>query len=312
MLATAWPMPFAEPGWLFEPKWDGIRGILTWDGHTVALHTRTDAEVSARYPELILPRSTASCVLDGEVVVLADGRASFERLQQRSSLTPAGVRDHPVSFVAFDLLHLGSVSLVDVPIEERRDRLEHLGLGAPFVTVAPIDDGAALWDVVVARDLEGMVAKRVGSPYRPGVRSADWRKVANLHTVKAAVRRASGRWRSVCGTVSGCAGSAMSAPASATGTSRRFAMPSTRCDGWAARFTPTMSCHRSHRSNRCWWRRSPTATGPPREGSAIPASRASRTMPPRARPGSPKGRDRRALSLQPSAFCLQPSGRRTG
>ena len=187
MLATAWPMPFAEPGWLFEPKWDGIRGILTWDGHTVALHTRTDAEVSARYPELILPRSTASCVLDGEVVVLANGRASFERLQQRSSLTPAGVRDHPVSFVAFDLLHLGSVSLVDVPIEERRDRLEHLGLGAPFVTVAPIDDGAALWDVVVARDLEGMVAKRVGSPYRPGVRSADWRKVANLHTVKAVV-----------------------------------------------------------------------------------------------------------------------------
>lgn len=187
MLATAVPAPFAEPGWLFEPKWDGIRGILSWDGEEVAVHTRTDAEVSARYPELLPARSTPPCVLDGEVVVLAEGGASFERLQQRSSFTPAGLRDHPVSFVAFDLLHLHSASLVEAPIEERRRLLNGLGLGAPFVMVAPFDDGAALWEVVVARDLEGMVAKRRGSPYRPGVRSADWRKVAHLHTVKAVV-----------------------------------------------------------------------------------------------------------------------------
>lgn len=187
MLATAWPRPFAEPGWHFEPKWDGIRGILSWDGRAASLRTRTDAEVSSRYPELAVPRSTPPCVLDGEVVVLADGRASFERLQQRSALTPAGLRDHPVSFVMFDLIHLGPRSLVEDPIETRWRLLGELELVEPFITVAPLDDGAALWDVVITRDLEGMMAKRSGSPYRPGVRSADWRKIAHLHTVKAVV-----------------------------------------------------------------------------------------------------------------------------
>ena len=187
MLATAWPAPFAEPGWHFEPKWDGIRGIFTWSGDAVALHTRTGADVAARYPELVPGGSVPPCVLDGEVVVLGEGRASFERLQQRSSLTTAGLRDHPVSFVAFDLLHLAARPLLDAPVEERRTLLDGLGLSEPFVTIEPVDDGRALWDVVTGRDLEGMVAKRAGSPYRPGVRSPDWRKVAHLHTLKAMV-----------------------------------------------------------------------------------------------------------------------------
>lgn len=187
MLATPWPEPFTEPGWWFEPKWDGIRGIFSWDGKTATIHTRTGAEVARRYPELRPAATVAPCVLDGEVVVLEDGRASFERLQQRSALTPGGMRDHPVSFVAFDLLHLRERSLVDRPLEERQSLLAGLGLTPPFVTVAPVGDGGALWDIVRERDLEGMVAKRQGSPYRPGIRSTDWRKVAHLHTVRAVV-----------------------------------------------------------------------------------------------------------------------------
>lgn len=187
MLATLWPAPFAEPGWWFEPKWDGIRGILSWDGDHMTLRTRTGAEVSRRFPEVVLPAGTPPCVLDGEVVVLADGRASFERLQQRSSHTASGLRDHPVSFVAFDLLHLGDRSLVSRPFEERSARLDGLELAGPFVRVPPIAAGDAVWRVVVDRDLEGMVAKRAGSPYAPGTRSLDWRKVAHLHTARAVV-----------------------------------------------------------------------------------------------------------------------------
>lgn len=187
MLATSWPGPFSDPGWWFEPKWDGIRGVMAWDGSVVSIHTRTGAEVAARYPELRPSSALPPCVLDGEVVVLHAGRASFERLQQRSALTPSGLRDHPVSFVAFDLLHLDGRPLIDLPLEQRQRRLAHLDLGSRFERVAPTEDGAALWEVVVGRDLEGMVAKRSGSPYRPGVRSADWRKVAHLHTVKAVV-----------------------------------------------------------------------------------------------------------------------------
>ena len=151
MLATAWPAPFTESGWHFEPKWDGIRGILAWNGSTVTLHTRTGAEVASRLPELVPSKTVPVCVLDGEVVVLSGGRASFERLQQRSALSPLGLRDHPVSFVAFDLLHLDQRSLIEAPIEERRNTLESLGLSEPFVTVNPVDDGNALWSVVVQR-----------------------------------------------------------------------------------------------------------------------------------------------------------------
>lgn len=186
MLATPWPAPFVEAGWWFEPKWDGIRGILAWDGDAVRLHTRTGAEVAARYPEIVVPTGTPPCVVDGEVVVLGDdGRASFERLQQRAALTPAGVRDHPVSFVAFDLLHLRESALVGRALEDRWAALDDLGL--PVVRPAASTDGATRWATVVRDDLEGMVAKRAGSVYRPGVRSPDWRKVAHLHTAKALV-----------------------------------------------------------------------------------------------------------------------------
>ncbi len=187
MLATQWPRPFTAPGWWFEPKWDGIRGILSWDGPRITIHTRTGAEVAARYPELRPPRSLPHGILDGEVVVLEGERASFERLQQRSALSPAGLRDHPVTFVAFDLLHDDIGSLVERPIEERRAALDAIGLAAPFLVPVVQADGDDLWARVTELDLEGMVAKQAGSPYRPGVRSADWRKVAHLHTVRAVV-----------------------------------------------------------------------------------------------------------------------------
>lgn len=187
MLATAWAWPFDDEGWLFEPKWDGIRGVLTWDGSSVTIRTRTGLEVSGRYPELTLGFEGPPVVLDGEVAVVSDGKASFERLQQRSSLTPISLRDHPVSFVAFDLLHRGERSLVDLPLEDRLAELSALELPERFLRIPPITDGDAMWRVVRDRDLEGMVAKRSGSPYRPGVRSADWRKVAHLHTVKGVV-----------------------------------------------------------------------------------------------------------------------------
>ena len=186
MLATQWPAPFSGPGWWFEPKWDGIRGILTRDGDRVTLHTRTGLEVAARYPE-VPPGAPDGHVIDGEVVVLDGVRASFERLQQRSALSPSGLRDHPVTFVAFDLLHDPSGPLVELPIEERRARLAELGLPAPFLVPEVTTDGPGLWDQVKRHDLEGMVAKRAGSPYHPGWRSADWRKVAHLHTVRALV-----------------------------------------------------------------------------------------------------------------------------
>ncbi len=193
MTATAWPRPFSDPGWSFEPKMDGVRVVLHWDGDRVELRTRRGRDATRTYPELAAFRHDRPCVLDGEVVALDDsGRPSFELLQQRMNVLDAGRvarkrEEVPISYAVFDLLHDGA-PLVDLPIEERRGRLAAFELPPPLVrTEVVAADGLALWHFVVERDLEGMVAKRNGSVYRPGDRSGDWRKVANRHLLRAVV-----------------------------------------------------------------------------------------------------------------------------
>jgi bifunctional non-homologous end joining protein LigD len=148
----------------------------------------TDA--TARYPELAKsPPALAGrrAVLDGEVVAFDEAaRPSFQLLQRRMGLTTeatirARAAEVPVAYVAFDLLWLDGRSLLDEPYEERRRLLAGLGLDDAHWQ-APrhhVGEGEALWQVVRERNLEGIVAKRLGSPYRPGRRSRDWVKVRN-------------------------------------------------------------------------------------------------------------------------------------
>jgi len=189
MLATPWPNPFSDDEWLFEPKWDGIRGVVAWDGASASIHTRRGNEVSARYPELAPLGALPPCVLDGEIVALDErGVPSFGLLQQRMNRISGRGSGPPVSFIAFDLLHLAGHPLVSAPLEGRIARLASLDLPEPYGRVEPTgSDGLALWEVVQERDLEGMVAKRLGSLYRPGVRSPDWRKIHNTHTARVLV-----------------------------------------------------------------------------------------------------------------------------
>ena len=192
MLAVSWPAPFTEPGWRFEPKWDGIRGIVTFDGSAMSIRTRRGTEVVGRYPELA-GSFDGPIVLDGEIVTLVDGRPSFERLQRRMGLDEPGqvaaiAPDVPVEFLTFDVLHVDGTELIGAPVEERRQRLESIDLPSGYVLSEPVvADSTALWRAVVERDLEGMVAKRSGSPYRPGQRSHDWRKIHHVNTAKAVV-----------------------------------------------------------------------------------------------------------------------------
>jgi bifunctional non-homologous end joining protein LigD len=185
MLATAWRAPFSDPGWLFEPKWDGYRLIVVHDGEVTQLRTRNGNDVTRAFPELVgvgLPNS--SFVVDGEVVVFDDsGRPSFERLQQHQPGSGGAA-----CFVAFDLLHADCGSLVGRPIEERLEMLSSLQLPATWQRSEVVDGaGTDLWDAIVASDLEGMVAKRKGSRYLPGVRSDDWRKIHHINTTKVVV-----------------------------------------------------------------------------------------------------------------------------
>lgn len=195
MLAETAPEPFDDPGWYFEPKWDGVRALAFVRGGGVRLVSRSLRRVDDRYPELVealgkLP----TCVLDGEVIAPdPDGRPDFGRLQQRMHLAdPAEVlraaQEIPVRYVVFDVLYWAGRDLRSRPFEERRRLLETIPLDVPLLRGEAVRaDGVALFAAVRAHGLEGIVAKRADSPYLPGVRSDWWRKVKAKHTEEAVV-----------------------------------------------------------------------------------------------------------------------------
>lgn len=175
------------PGWAYEFKWDGIRAVVAADARGHLVRTRLGNDVTAAYPELAGIGTAAghAVVLDGEIVAFEPGttRPSFARLQRRMHLRDAGRiglvrREVPVALLAFDLLALDGEPLIDLPYEGRRERLEGLGLAGPHWQVPPRgDDLGAMLAIADDLGLEGVVAKRLGSRYRPGERSPDWRKI---------------------------------------------------------------------------------------------------------------------------------------
>ena len=187
MLATAGPLP-PDEGCTFEAKWDGVRALARWDGTRFALHTRNGREATGTYPELagIGPSLGATAaILDGEVVALDErGLPSFQRLQGRmhvaSQRSAAGlVPTVPVTYLVFDVLHLGRRSLLAEPWSTRRDALEDLSLAGPSWATPPSFEGEGEGTLAAmrARGMEGVVAKRTDSAYLPGVRSKAWTKV---------------------------------------------------------------------------------------------------------------------------------------
>jgi bifunctional non-homologous end joining protein LigD len=191
MMATLSTLPPDQDAWAYEIKWDGVRAIGYSDPGHLRLESRNLKDITPRYPEL---RKLAEelgarrAVLDGEVVAFGDdGRPDFQRLQARMHLaSDSAVRrrmaDTPVTYVLFDLLYLDGESLLGLPYIERRQRLEELDLDGPSWQTPRnhTGDGAKLLEASRERDLEGIVAKRLGSRYHPGRRSRDWLKVKNV------------------------------------------------------------------------------------------------------------------------------------
>ena len=185
MKATPGDLP-SGAGWSFEVKWDGMR-LLAHINDGLTLRTSTQIDTTARFPELAkLPDvfGGKSAVVDGEVVALdGDGRPSFEVLQQRMHITePREVQrraaEIPAAFQVFDLLHFDGHDLTGLPLVDRRKVLHSvLDAGSAWRVTTVHEDGVALLAVAGQQHLEGIVAKRDDSTYRPGSRSAAWRKV---------------------------------------------------------------------------------------------------------------------------------------
>ena len=188
MLAKPGPLPDGEDdGWAYEVKWDGIRALAYADRGKWCMQSRRLEDVTARYPELApLAKQLAdqAAVLDGEVVVLDDnGHSSFQLLQRRMGLTSAAAvetraRETPVDYVIFDLLHLDGRCVRELPYTERRGLLLGLGLDGPRWRTPRhrLGGGTQLLEAARRQGLEGIVAKRCDSPYRPGKRSGEWIK----------------------------------------------------------------------------------------------------------------------------------------
>ena len=166
-------------GWQYEPKWDGFRGVLENDGGELALWSRNGKPLLRYFPELrplgeLLPPHSA---LDGEVVIAREGRLDFDAMQMR--LHPAESRinrlagEIPAEYVVFDVLLWDGEELWRLPLEERRARLAGLPKGFR-VSPATLDrDQAVGWlGTLEAAGLDGVIAKKLGSPYLPGSRDA--------------------------------------------------------------------------------------------------------------------------------------------
>lgn len=190
MMATLTREPFDSPDHLFEVKWDGVRAIAFLGGAT-RLQARTLRDLSRQYPELLQIHkliSAKEAILDGEIVSLdAQGRPSFERLQQRMNLTRApdieqAAREYPVLYYAFDLLYLDGRPLTGLPLTERRDQLEALAFSERALRLSHTIDteGTAFFQAAVSEGLEGIMAKRKASTYQMSRRSRDWLKIKHV------------------------------------------------------------------------------------------------------------------------------------
>jgi bifunctional non-homologous end joining protein LigD len=181
-------------GWTFEVKFDGYRAVAYVRAGECRLVSRKGNDLTGRFAELARAVAKAvrspNAVVDGEVARLsADGRASFSELQQGTG---------PLVYFAFDLLELDGSPRIGEPLKERKAALREL-LDPRATTVVysdSFDDGEALLEAARERGLEGVVAKRADSPYRPGRRTREWLKLkldSNDEFLVAGYTRGTGR-----------------------------------------------------------------------------------------------------------------------
>lgn len=188
MLAITGDMPADAAAWAFEYKWDGVRALAYIDRSSFRLESRNLLDITPRYPELSgLPDvlSDHQAVLDGEIVALDEAdRPSFALLQERMHVKdPAAIRRLmeaiPVYYFVFDLLWLDGQSLMHQPFAARREALQRLMLAGPHWRVSPhyVGQGPQMLRAAEQNHLEGIIAKRLDSPYQPGRRSPEWIKL---------------------------------------------------------------------------------------------------------------------------------------
>jgi ATP-dependent DNA ligase len=170
-------------GWQYEPKWDGFRCLARRDADDVTLTSKSGKPLGRYFPEVVeMLRSVREreFLLDGELIITSNDVLAFEALQLRLHPAESRIRrlagETPAELMAFDLLELGGKSLVDAPLGDRRKTLERFfaknGVRGLLLSPATTDRDTALeWLHRSGGALDGVVAKRLDQPYRPGERA---------------------------------------------------------------------------------------------------------------------------------------------
>ena len=193
MLAESRETPFDSPDHIFELKWDGTRAIAFVRGGSHRFQNRRLSYIEHRYPEIRI-RTRQDAILDGEMVVMANGLPSFEKLQEREQAS-AKIRIEylaktlPATYVAFDVLYIGTQEVMTRPQMERKALLREVVEEDDRVVLSDYVEarGVDYYNAVIARGLEGVIAKHKATRYYPGKRSKDWIKIKKKATLDCVV-----------------------------------------------------------------------------------------------------------------------------
>jgi bifunctional non-homologous end joining protein LigD len=194
-LASLSEKPFSHPDWLFEVKWDGVRGIAYVADGKVSVRSRAGRDISLEYPEvrdLANQLDATEAIVDGELVALdSAGRSNFQKLQNR-----AGVRNPsqqllesiPATYYAFDLLYCDGYDLRKVPLEQRKELLRQILRPNDHIRYSAheIEKGKELYEAARQQSLEGIIGKKRDSAY-VGQRTSLWLKFKIVNELDAVV-----------------------------------------------------------------------------------------------------------------------------
>lgn len=188
MLAESRETPFDSPDHLFELKWDGTRALAFVRNGKHRFQNRRLSFIEGRYPDLA-PRTRKDAILDGEIVVMDGALPSFEKLQEREKASGAIrvgylAKTLPATYIVFDVLYVEGREVMSLPQIERKALLREIVVEDHRTVVSDFIEGRGVdyYAAVVARGLEGVIAKRKLARYYPGRRSPDWVKIKKKAT----------------------------------------------------------------------------------------------------------------------------------
>ena len=189
MLINEMQEAFDSPNYIYELKLDGERCIAYLDNDTTELRNKRNIKVLSKVPELsnIHKQVKCRCILDGELIVIKDGKPNFYEIQRRSLMSNTfkiqlASTKLPASFTAFDILYYNDHEVIDLPLMERKRLLEKSIKENDRIAISRYieKEGIKFYQLAVQNQLEGIVAKLKDSKYYLDKRTKDWIKIKNL------------------------------------------------------------------------------------------------------------------------------------